>query len=137
HTQRCDAYGNVQAEGLPFMDEDIAMAADRVIITTERIISNDQVRRAPDRTTIPFFCADAVVEVPYGCLPHECYGYYEPDFKHIDTYVKLMMAQGPEGVKGYLDKYVYAPETWNDYLEMIGVKQLLRASMEGRSVYND
>ncbi|MFB3141762.1 MAG: CoA transferase subunit A [Acidobacteriota bacterium] len=137
HTQRCDAYGNVQSEGLPFMDQDIAGASDKVIITTERIISNDQVRRSPDRTSIPFFMVDAVVEVPYGCLPHECYGYYEPDFSHMDYYVKLMMGKGPEGVKEYLDQYVYAPESWTDYLEMVKFGDILRATTDGRSVYND
>jgi glutaconate CoA-transferase subunit A len=137
HTQRCDPYGNVQGEGLPFMDADIAMAADRVIVTTERIVSNEQVRRSPDRTTVPFFCVDAVVEVPYGCLPHECYGCYEPDFSHMDYYVKLMMGRGPEGVREYLDKYVYAPESWNDYLSMMNFKDVLSASVNGRSVYND
>jgi len=137
HAQKCDPYGNVQGEGLPFMDNDIALAADKVIVTAERIISNDQVRRNPDRTTIPFFCVDAVVEVPYGCLPHECYGQYEPDFAGMDYYVKLMMDKGPDGVKEYLDKYVYAPESWNDYLEMLGFKQILRATVSGRGVYND
>jgi glutaconate CoA-transferase subunit A len=137
HTQRCDPYGNVQSEGLPFMDEDIAGASDKVIITTERIISNDQVRRSPDRTSIPFFKVDAVVEVPYGCLPHECYGYYEPNFNHMDDYVKLMMGKGPEGVKEYLDQYVYAPESWTDYLEMLKFGDILRATTDGRSVYND
>ncbi len=137
HTQRCDPYGNVQSEGLPFMDEDIAGASDKVIITTERIISNDQVRRSPDRTSIPFFKVDAVVEVPYGCLPHECYGYYEPNFSHMDYYVKLMMGKGPEGVKEYLDQYVYAPESWTDYLEMLNFGDILRATTDGRSIYND
>ena len=137
HTQRCDPYGNVQSEGLPFMDEDIAGASDKVIITTERIISNDQVRRNPDRTSIPFFKIDAVVEVPYGCLPHECYGYYEPNFSHMDYYVKLMMGKGPEGVKEYLDQYVYAPESWTDYLEMLNFGDILRATTDGRSIYND
>ena len=65
--QRCDAYGNAQIDGLQFMDIDLAMAANRVILTTERIVSNDQIRRAPDQTKIPFFCVDAVVEVPFGC----------------------------------------------------------------------
>jgi len=137
HTQRCDPYGNVQSYGLPFMDQDIALAADKVIVTTESIISNDQVRRSPDRTKIPFFCVDAVVEVPYGCLPHECYGEYEPDFHHMDSYVKLMMGKGPEGVREYLDQYVYGPPTWNDYLEMSGFKNILQATMAGRGVYND
>ncbi|MEE2822010.1 MAG: CoA-transferase [Acidobacteriota bacterium] len=137
HTQRCDAYGNVQSEGLPFMDEDIARSADKVIVTTERIISNDQVRRQPDLTSIPFFQVDAVVEVPYGCLPHECYAAYEPDFNHMDYYVKLMMNEGPEGVKEYLERYVYTPGSWEDFLSMLDFKDILRATMEGRGVYND
>ena len=50
HVQRCDAYGNAQMDGLSFMDIDLAMAADSVILTTERIVSNDQIRRAPIQT---------------------------------------------------------------------------------------
>ena len=85
HVQRCDAYGNAQIDGLQFMDIDLAMAANRVILTTERIVSNDQIRRAPDQTKIPFFCVDAVVEVPFGCAPHECYGAYEPMMQHMES----------------------------------------------------
>src|SRR6478735_11400369 len=88
HVQRCDAYGNAQIDGLQFMDIDLALAANRVILTTERIVSNDQIRRAPDQTKIPFFTVDAVVEVPYGCAPHECYGVYEPMFEHLDGYAE-------------------------------------------------
>ena len=61
HVQRCDAYGNAQLDGLQFMDIDMAMAANRVILTTERIVSNDQIRRTPDQTRIPFFAVEAVV----------------------------------------------------------------------------
>lgn len=43
HVQRCDAYGNAQLDGLQFMDLDLAMAADKVILTTERVVSNDQI----------------------------------------------------------------------------------------------
>ena len=137
HTQRCDPYGNVQNEGLPFMDNDIALAADKVIVTTEKIVSNDRVRMAPDRTSIPFFCVDAVVEVPFGCFPHECYGEYEPLFGHIDKYVKIMMGEGPDGVKEYMDTYVHGPDTWNDYLELMGAKNIVEAVKLGREVYND
>ena len=136
HTQRCDPYGNVQSYGLPFMDQDIALAAQKVIITTERIISNEKVRRAPDLTKIPSFCVDAVVEVPYGCLPHECYGEYEPDLVNMDLFVKLMMGKGPEGVREYLEKYVYGVESWNDYLSLMGIRNILQATMNGRGVHN-
>jgi len=71
HVQRCDPYGNAQIDGLQFLDIDLAMAANRVILTTERIVSNDQIRRMPDQTKIPFFAVEAVVEAPFGCAPHE------------------------------------------------------------------
>jgi len=80
---------------------------------------------------------DAVVEVPYGCFPHECYGEYEPLFSHIDDYVKIMMGDGPEGVMDYLKKYIYGPDTWNDYLELLGAKNIVNAIVLGREVYND
>jgi glutaconate CoA-transferase subunit A len=137
HVQRSDSYGNAQIDGLQFMDIDLALAANSVILTTERIISNDQIRRAPDQTKIPFFCVDAVVEVPYGSAPHECYGLYEPMMKHMDAYVTQVNADPVGGMCDYLERYFYAPKSWNDYLALIGMEELLEASQRGRSIYND
>src|SRR5262244_1432646 len=116
HVQRCDAYGNAQIDGLQFMDIDLAIAANKVILTTERIVSNDQIRRAPDQTKIPFFAVDAVVELPFGCAPHECYGVYEPMMNHLDAYVAQVNGDPVGGMKKYLDDYVYGPTSWNDFL---------------------
>ncbi|MGH8431058.1 MAG: CoA transferase subunit A [Solimonas sp.] len=137
HVQRCDAYGNAQIDGLQFMDIDLAMAADKVILTTERIVSNDQIRRAPDQTKIPFFTVDAVVEVPYGSAPHECYGAYEPMMRHMESYVALVNGDPVNGMKDYLDRYVRAPKSWIEFLDLIGIDELLEAARRGRSVYND
>lgn len=137
HVQRCDAYGNAQIDGLQFMDIDIAMAANRVILTTEAIVSNDQIRRQPDQTKIPFITVDAVVEVPYGSAPHECYGTYEPFFGEMDAYAEQMKDDPEKGIKDYLDKYFYGPETWNDYLELFGMNELVTAARRGRSIYDD
>jgi len=135
HVQKADLYGNAQITGFQFMDKDIALAADKVILTTEQIVDNNEIRRTPDRTDIPFFCVDAVVEVPYGCLPHECYGAYEPDFNHMDMYVKVMMERTIEGVQEYLDKYVYAPRTFDDYLSLFDAKDVVRATLNARKGY--
>jgi glutaconate CoA-transferase subunit A len=135
HVQKADSYGNAQITGFPFMDKDIALAADRVILTTEQIIDNNEIRRTPDRTDIPFFCVDAVVEVPYGCLPHECYAVYEPDFNHLDMYVNVMMERTTAGVQEYLDKYVYAPPSFDDYLGLFNVKDVVRATLNARKGY--
>ena len=137
HVQRCDAYGNAQMDGLQFMDIDLAMAANRVILTTERIVSNDQIRRAPDQTKIPFMTVDAVVEVPFGCAPHECYGVYEPFFKHLDMYAELIRKDPVKGMAEYLGRYVYGPKSWSDYLDLIGLDEILDAARRGRRIYDD
>ena len=137
HVQRCDAYGNAQIDGLQFMDIDLAMAANRVILTTERIVSNDQIRRAPDQTKIPFFAVEAVVEVPFGCAPHECGGVYEPLFRHMDYYTSLVNADPVSGMGEYLERYIYGPKSWIDYLDLLGLADLLDAARRGRSIANE
>jgi glutaconate CoA-transferase, subunit A len=137
HVQRCDAFGNAQLDGLQFMDIDIAMAAKRVILTTERIISNEQIRRLPDATRIPFFAVEAVVEVPIGCAPHECYGVYEPFFAALDDYAERVSDDAVAGCRQYLEEYYYAPKSWPEYLSRIGMEVMLDACRRGRSVYND
>ncbi len=137
HVQRADAYGNAQLDGLQFMDIDIAMAARRVILTTERIVSNDQIRRVPDHTKIPFFTVDAVVEVPFGAAPHECYGLYEPFFGHLDDYAKATTDDAEVGVREYLERFHYGTDSWNDYLNLLGLDEMLDAARRGRSIHND
>jgi glutaconate CoA-transferase subunit A len=137
HVQRCDAYGNAQIEGLPFMDVDLAMAANRVILTTERIVSNDQIRRAPDQTKIPFMAVDAVVDAPFGSAPHECYGLYEPLFAHLDGYAAQIRRDPEEGVRAYLDRYFYGPKSWSEYLDLLGLEELLDARRRGTSIHDD
>src|SRR3954463_7522089 len=116
HVQRCDAYGNAQIDGLQFMDIELAMAANRVILTTERIVSNDQIRRSPDQTKIPFFAVEAVVEVPFGSAPQEGGAGQEPLFKHMDYYTSLVNKDPVKGMAEYLERYVYGPKSWVEYL---------------------
>jgi glutaconate CoA-transferase, subunit A len=137
HVQRCDAFGNAQIDGLSFMDLDLAIAANRVILTTERIVSNDQIRRRPDRTKIPFFAVDAVVEVPFGSAPHECYGLYEPLFSHLDGYAAQLKQDPEAGMRDYLDRYFYGPKSWTGYLDLMGLAELLDAGGRGKSIYDD
>src|SRR3989441_1162847 len=133
HVQRCDPYGNAQIDGLQFMDVDLAMAANKVILTTERIVSNDQIRRAPDQTKVPFFAVDAVVELRFGCAPHECYGVYEPMLRHMRSYVDLVNGDPVKGMQEYLDRFVYGPKSWTEFLDLIGLDELLESARAGES----
>jgi glutaconate CoA-transferase, subunit A len=136
HVQRSDAYGNAQINGLQFMDIDLAMAANKVVLTTERIVSNDQIRRAPDQTKIPFFAVDAVVELPFGSAPHECYGVYEPMMRHMKYYVDLVNKDPVAGMREYLDRFVYGPKSWTAFLDLIGIEEVLAASRAGTTIYD-
>ena len=137
HVQRCDAYGNAQIDGLPFLDVDLAMAANRVILTAERIVSNDQIRRAPDQTKIPFMAVEAVVEAPFGSAPHECYGLYEPLFAHLDAYAAEIRRDPEEAAQAYLERYFYSPKSWTEYLDRLGLQELLNARRRGTSIHDD
>lgn len=137
HVQRCDAYGNAQIDGMPFMHIDLAMAANKVVLTTERIVSNDQIRRQPDQTKIPFFCVDAVVEVPFGAAPHECAGEYEPMMAHMNEFAALVNGNPVDGMAQYLDRYVYGPRSWSGFLEAVGLEQILKVQREGRRIHDD
>jgi glutaconate CoA-transferase, subunit A len=137
HVQRCDPYGNAQIDGLQFMDIDLAMAANRVILSTERIVSNDQIRRRPDQTKIPFLAVDAVVEVPFGSAPHECYGVYEPLFRHLDSYAAQLKGDPEAGIADYLARHVYEPDSWTEYLGLLGLDELVDAGRRGASIYDD
>jgi len=40
-------------------------------------------------------------------------------------------------VKEYLDRYVYGPKNWAAYLELLGMENVIDATIRGRSVHND
>jgi len=84
-----------------------------------------------------FLAVEAVVEVPFGCAPHECYGVYEPFFKHLDMYAGLLRKDAERGIAGYLERYFYGPRNWAEYLTLLGLEEMLDASRRGRRIYDD
>jgi glutaconate CoA-transferase subunit A len=134
HVHRADCFGNAQIDGYPHMDPDLAAAAATVILSTEEIVSTDEIRRTADRTVIPFFTVDAVVEAPFGAYPHECYGRYEADLDHIGAYARGVAAGGAAAVRAYLDEYVYGLDTFDAYLERFGAARLRRQQQAAREL---
>jgi glutaconate CoA-transferase subunit A len=135
HVHRADRFGNAQIDGYPHMDADIACAAHTVLVTTEEIIPEEETRRHPDRTVIPGFLVDALVHVPFGSFPHECYGLYEADYDHFAAYTAAIDARGVEAaVTEYLERYVYAPPTWEKYLDVFGGECLARQQRRAREL---
>ena len=134
HVHRADRLGNCQIDGYPHMDTDIALAASTVLVTAEEIVPEDEIRRQPDRTVIPAFAVDALVHVPYGSYPHECYGLYDSEPEHFSRYVDDIRAHGAGGVARYLDRFVYGPATHGEYLELFGAAALAAARDRAREL---
>jgi glutaconate CoA-transferase subunit A len=104
HAQKADEYGNVRIEG-PFYEDVIkAKAAKKVVVTVEELISNGEIRKMPEATTLPHFLVDAVVEMPKGAYPCSCFNYYDVDYEHIKVYLK---AAAKDEFDAYLDQHVY------------------------------
>ena len=134
HVHRADRFGNCQIDGYPHMDADIARAAATVLVTAEEIVSEEDIRLHPDRTVIPGFAVDALVHVPYGSYPHECYGLYDAEPDHFSTYVDGINQHGAAGVQAYLERYVYGPATHAEYLDLFGEAMLVEARRRGREL---
>jgi glutaconate CoA-transferase subunit A len=128
HAAHSDAYGNVQHVGGPgWIDLFLYRAADRVIVQVEKIIANEDVRANPWATTIAG--ADAVVRAPFGAHPFYSRGYHVQDRAATKLYVDAATAAALHGdraaLDAYLDRWCREPATHGDYLERVGIKQLL------------
>ncbi len=120
HAHRADVAGNVQYEPT-ILWPDIGImpkAARKVIVTAEEIVDTAVLRRNPDRTVLPGFVVDAVVEVPYGAHPtsfNPNYG-YDASF-HVEW---AKVSRDDAAAAAFLDRYVRAPETQAEYLDAVG-----------------
>jgi len=124
HAHRADIYGNVQVDGYRHMDTDMARAARTVIVSAERIVSPEEISAQPWATMLPHFAVDAVVETPYGAYPHECYGLYEADTSHFDSYVQAIREHGAAGALRYVEENVDGHPGFAAFLDAVGPGRL-------------
>lgn len=125
HVQRADMYGNCQLEGITGFALEMSRACKRLIISAEEIVPNEELRKYPDRTVIPYFLVDAVVHAPFGSFPGEMAYMYGRDEPGIKEWVD--MSATAEGARQYLDKYVYGIKDHGEYLNLIGQDRLQEA----------
>jgi glutaconate CoA-transferase subunit A len=124
HVHEADRYGNCRIRGTSVADHDLARAAKRLIITCERLIPSDEIRRDPTATDIPFFCVDAVCEVPFGSYPGNMPYEYFSDEEHIRYWFE--MEQDLDRLRQFLDKYIYGVRSFTEYLYLCGGLDRLR-----------
>jgi glutaconate CoA-transferase subunit A len=126
HAAFSDKYGHIQHIGTGFDDKALSRAAELTVVQVEKLVTNEEIRKDPAKTSIPF--ADAVVHVPFGAHPSASPGFYLHDVKHMQEYLKSANAFVKHGdnkpFDEYLKKYVFEPANHQEYLERIGIGQL-------------
>ena len=133
HVHRCDKYGNAQIDGISGFAAELARASKRLIISTEEIVEESFIRQNPDRTIIPYYLVDAVVDAPFGSHPGEMCYCYKRDEKQIKAWVSA--SKSSESTDQYLEKYIYSVDDHHGYLELVGrerLRELKRGGQNGR-----
>ena len=117
HGQRADREGNMQMWGIVGSNREIAMASEHVIISVEEIVDSEIIRRDPNRTVIPGFHVDAVIEEPWGAHPSYSQGYYDRDNQYYMDYENRTRTR--EEHEKFLQEWVFS---------MLGQERVLEAS---------
>jgi glutaconate CoA-transferase subunit A len=126
HAARADAYGNVQFVGSGMGDRALHRAAKKTIVTVERIVPNEEIRKDPLATAL--WNVDAIVRAPYGSHPYQSPGFYLHDEAHLNDYLIAARAavKGDRGpFDAYLDRYIFRPANHAEYLQTVGFPRIL------------
>lgn len=118
HVQRADADGNAQVWGILGEQQLAAFASERVILTAEEIVDEAVIRSDPNRTIIPGLVVDAVCHVPYCAHPSYTQGYHDRDNEFYLAWDQISKTQ--EGIRAYLDEWVYGVPDRTAYWEKLG-----------------
>jgi glutaconate CoA-transferase subunit A len=124
HVHEADRYGNCRLRGATVADLDLARAARRLIITCERLIPHEEIRSNPSATAIPFYCVDAVCEVPYGSYPGNMPYEYFSDEEHLRHW--LTVEEEMDQYRAFLERYVFGVQSFNQYLQLCGGSERLQ-----------
>lgn len=102
HVHECDAKGNAIIYGPKYEDVLMSRAADKVIITTERVVPESTTKLKKEQIDIPGFLVEAVVHIPNGASPGSCYKKYEADKRSLTAFLKM---DEKEAILSYIKGY--------------------------------
>ena len=129
HVQRADAEGNAHCWGNFGVMIEGVRAAKRVIVVAEEIVAAEVIASDPNRTIIPGFLVNAVVECAYGAHPSPVQGYYNRDNDFFREYHEQTKTKAESDewqrrwVYGVPDRQSYLDQLGTDRIEDLQVKQ--------------
>ncbi len=118
HAQVASPDGTVRIQGPAFQDEDIAIAARYTIVSCEKLISNEEMHKEPEKNSLPGLCVDAVVPMEFGAHPSQCFGCYDYDSKFFWEYDRASKTQ--EDFDAFMESNVLSCSNHEEYVSKFG-----------------
>ncbi|MCK5238480.1 MAG: CoA transferase subunit A [Candidatus Thorarchaeota archaeon] len=122
HVQRVDKTGNAQIDGIVGEDIEGSRCGKKLIVLTEEIIDEEEIRTHPDQTKIPAMYVDYIVKLPFAAHPMMCHNYYDYDLEHLMLFHNATRQE--ETWQEYLNEYILGVENHEEYLKLIGDSRL-------------
>jgi glutaconate CoA-transferase, subunit A len=122
HVQRSDAFGNAHAWGNLGVVPDACLAAEKVVLTVEEIVSTDVITSDPNRVIAPGFRVSAVVHVPWGGHPSPVPGYYNRDHQAFIDYRNE--SRSAEGFANWQRRWVDLVRRTEEYAGLLGQERM-------------
>jgi glutaconate CoA-transferase, subunit A len=121
HVQRADREGNAHCWGNFGVLIEGVRAAKRVIVVAEEIVEPEVIASDPNRTVIPGFLVNAVVECPHGAHPSPVQGYYKRD----DAFFREYHGQTQSKIDSdaWLARWVYGLADRTTYMSQLGASR--------------
>ena len=120
--QRADEEGNTHFWGGSGVTKEAALAARKVLVVVEEIVSKKVIQRDPNRTLIPGFLVSAVIQEPWGAHPSPVQGYYNRDHEKYMTYHQESRER--EAYYKWLEKWVLGVRNREEYLKVLGEEKI-------------
>ncbi len=120
--QRADEEGNTHFWGGSGVTKEAALAAQKIIVVVEEIVSKKVIQRDPNRTLIPGFLVTAVIPEPWGAHPSPMQGYYNRDHEKYITYHQESRKR--EEYLKWLEQWVLGVKDREEYLTLLGEERL-------------
>lgn len=127
HAPLGDEYGNVAFHHRKMLpqsaDITLTRSCDRVIVSVEKIVSSQELRRQPHLVEIPAFRTTHIVEAPFGAHPTSVPGLYDCDDAAFLDYVAASAT--PQLFAQWLRQHVTDRVDHQAWLDQAGSRRLL------------
>lgn len=113
HAQQADRRGNIGMWGITGVQREVALAAERVIVTVEELVDELSVT-GPNHVVLPSWTVDAVSEVPQGSHPSYSMGYTTRDNAFYTGWDAISRDRDMFDV--WMQRFVMSVDGFDDYI---------------------